>query len=75
MCETLKPKVSGWASIRRLRSVDLPVPEGPDRTIGRSFFVEEGFCVVGAMVENAVVVGLQTREERVEGRGSKFEKV
>lgn len=33
--ETEKPNISGWAAKRRLRIVDLPVPEGPDITIGR----------------------------------------
>ena len=33
--ETEKPKVSGWSLKRRVRIVDLPVPEGPDITIGR----------------------------------------
>ena len=33
--ETEKPKVSGWSLNRRVRMVDLPVPEGPDITIGR----------------------------------------
>lgn len=33
--EMEKPNVSGWAAKRRLRIVDLPVPEGPEITIGR----------------------------------------
>ena len=36
MCETLKPNVSGCADMRRWRRVDLPVPDGPETTIGRS---------------------------------------
>lgn len=35
VCEIEKPKVLGWAAKRRLRRVDLPVPEGPERTRGR----------------------------------------
>lgn len=35
MCETEKAKVRGCAEKRRLRRVDFPVPEGPDRTSGR----------------------------------------
>lgn len=30
-----KPKVSGCAANRRLRSVDFPAPEGPEITTGR----------------------------------------
>jgi hypothetical protein len=30
-----KPKSFGWALKRRLRRVDLPVPEGPETTMGR----------------------------------------
>jgi hypothetical protein len=39
-----------------LSRVDLPVPEGPDRTIGRSFEEMEELCVVGGIVDNALVV-------------------
>lgn len=57
MCEMEKPKTAGCADMRRLRSVDLPTPEGPERTMGRGlgggWSVEE---VVGAMVEVVVVV-------------------
>ena len=46
----------------------MPVPEGPDRTMGRSFD-EEGW-VVGAMVEN--VVRLEIEDKGVRGRGCEF---
>lgn len=32
--ETEKPKDSGWAAKSRLRSVDLPTPDGPQRMSG-----------------------------------------
>jgi hypothetical protein len=35
--EMEKPKVSGYSSKSLLRSVDLPVPEGPETTTGRNF--------------------------------------
>lgn len=38
---TEKPKVLGCAAKRRFRSVDLPVPLGPERTIGRWTFVAD----------------------------------
>lgn len=41
VCETEKPKVLGCAAKRRFRSVDLPVPLGPERTIGRWSFVAD----------------------------------
>ena len=36
VCETEKPKWPGYASNSRLRSVDLPAPEGPETTMGRA---------------------------------------
>lgn len=36
MCETLKPKREGCEEKRRLIRVDLPVPEGPEKTMGRA---------------------------------------
>jgi hypothetical protein len=51
--------------MRRLTRVDLPVPEGPDRTTGRSF--DEGFWDVGAIVENVLM--LKNEEETTKGSG------
>ena len=48
MWETLKPKREGWAAKSLLRSVDFPVPEGPEKTMGRA--VDGSICVVGGMV-------------------------
>lgn len=35
--DTENPNVSGNSAKRRFSRVDLPVPEGPDTTIGRYF--------------------------------------
>lgn len=36
VCDTLKPKREGCAEKSLARRVDLPVPEGPEKTIGRA---------------------------------------
>ena len=54
MCDTEKPKVLGCAAKRRFRIVDLPVPLGPEITIGR------GFCCCCGVVEE------EEEEETVE---------
>jgi hypothetical protein len=43
--------------------VDLPVPEGPDRTIGRSF--DDEFCGVGAIVQSVLIVEIEEETTRV----------
>ena len=48
----------------------MPVPEGPDRTIGRSFEEMEEFCVVGGIVGN--VLAVETDEETNRGRRSEM---
>ena len=56
MCDTEKPKRSGCAAKSRLISVDLPVPEGPEKTIGRP----GGEAGVGAILEIvALLMGLE----------------
>lgn len=52
--------------MRRLSRVDLPVPEGPDRTTGRSFEEMEELCVVGGIVGNVLTV--ETDDETNRGR-------
>lgn len=54
VCETLKPKRSGYSSKRRFRIVDFPAPEGPDITIAR----EDG---VGAIMEGLVCVRMRDK--------------
>lgn len=44
--ETEKPKVSGWSAKRRLRTVDLPEPEGPEITMGRCVLMAEWRWVI-----------------------------
>jgi hypothetical protein len=53
--------------IRRLSRVDLPAPEGPDRTIGRSLEEVEELCVVCGIVRNVLATGPD--EEMNSGRG------
>lgn len=55
--EMEKPNVSGWAAKRRLRIVDLPVPEGPEITIGRCSCV----AVIRHVREKALVEGAESR--------------
>jgi hypothetical protein len=54
--------------MRRLSRVDLPAPEGPDRTMGRSLeeVEEEELCVVGRIVRNVQATGPEeeTHSER-----------
>lgn len=39
VCETLKLNLSGYSAKRRLRSVDFPAPEGPDKTKGIALLI------------------------------------
>lgn len=57
--------MSGWAAKRRLRSVDLPAPDGPDITIGRCF------CVAGTEGWVSGGEGERGREERRRGTGGR----
>jgi hypothetical protein len=53
--------------MRRLSRVDLPVPEGPDRTIGRSFEEVEELCVVGSIVGNVLATGAEEETNSTRG--------
>ena len=56
--------MSGCADMRRWRRVDLPVPDGPDITMGRSLDDEDG--VAGAMVVRVLIWEIE--ERRILGR-------
>lgn len=59
MCETLKPKRSGYSAKRRFRIVDLPAPEGPEITIGRCVERTAARSACEAGIVGAIVVVLR----------------
>ena len=74
MWETLKPKVCGWVVRSLRRRVDLPVPEGPERMMGR--YLEGvgggGIVVVGVRVEGVEFRGWAAVENGLGGLERNF---